>query len=132
MGKATRAVLGSFRDITLTEQCLSQCSKAFTLALIIFPISVSHLSRLPEIHPAWLKFLGRKGFLCCLSKSTAVRVENKRTSHFQQMDDKSCVYFCFSEIFCSSSEDSGVVSCYHDCGAFAPSYIFSILKYNSS
>lgn len=131
MGKATRAVLGSFRDITLTEQCLSQCSKAFTLALIIFPISVSHLNCLSEIHPAWLKFLGREGFLRCLSKFTAVRLQNKKTSHFQQIGDKSCVYFCFSEVFCSSSEGSCVVS-YHDCGVFVPSYIFSILKYKSS
>lgn len=60
-------------NVTLTEQCLSQWSKAFTLALIIFPITVSHFSSLIEIHSAWLKFLGREGFLCCPSKSTALK-----------------------------------------------------------
>lgn len=70
MGKSHKSCVGILQvlDITLTEQCLSQCRKAFALELITFPISVGHLSILPEIHPAWLKFWERKvSYVACPS-----------------------------------------------------------------
>jgi len=44
------------------------------------------------------------------------------------MDNRSCAYFWFCEIFSSPTQDSHVVRYYHDRGVLAPYYAFLTLS----
>lgn len=131
MGKSHKSCVEILQvlDITLTEQCLSQCRKAFTLQLIIFPISVSHLSSLPEIHPAWLKFWEKKvSYIACPSPQLKDWKTQVQVTFSKWMIE---ILFTFVSLKSYSPSSSHSICYYCDHGVLAPSNALPIFKHNS-